>query len=258
MLEKDYQLAAYKNLAAAGGMKAPEAITTSTSCATAAKTLADQLAGLILATVVYPDAITSSVTTITTSAETLTAISQLADGHANLLKANADLSVLLQLNIGWDVYCRANALEASELSISQAIGDNATPAALLAAVNALDPAAVVAAMSDVNQVLNTGTGGDTGSGTRQPAPTLTQDQIDALKAACDGLTASVANLAAPRDALSALFNKASQSASVGMKAYNEAVGTALAEASANNSSTASAVAALVPESVLDELKKGAH
>ncbi|MDR9909433.1 hypothetical protein [Enterobacter hormaechei] len=255
MLDKDYQLAAYKNLAAASGMKTPEAITTSTSCATAAKTLADQLAGLILATVVYPDTITSSVTT---SAETLTAISQLADGHANLLKANADLSVLLQLNIGWDVYCRANALEASELPISQAIGDNATPAALLAAVNALDAAAVVAAMSDVNQVLNTSTGGDTGSGTGQPAPTLTQDQIDALKAACDGLTASVANLAAPRDALSALFNKASQSASVGMKAYNEAVGTALAEASANNSSTASAVAALVPESVLDELKKGAH
>ncbi|EHL1029734.1 hypothetical protein BMU50_003528, partial [Escherichia coli] len=48
---------------------------------------------------------------------------------------------------------------------------------------------------------------------------------------------------------------AKESASVAITAYNHAIGTALAEASANKASTASAVAALVPDSVLDELNK---
>lgn len=257
MLEKDYQLSAYKALAAAGGMKTPEAVTTSTNCATAAKTLADLLAGLVLDTITYPATITEYITAITGHTNTLRAINQLASEHASLLAANADLSVLLQLNIGWDVYCRANALEASELPISQAIGDKATPGALLDAVNALDAAAVVAAMTEINQVLNTGAGGGTQGGTESPAPSLTQDQIDALKAACAEFGALMGNLPSQSDALKDQHDKASESASTGIQAYSEAVGTALAEASANNSSTASAVAALVPESVMDELKKGA-
>ncbi|MEX9499314.1 hypothetical protein AB7Y10_22725, partial [Escherichia coli] len=47
----------------------------------------------------------------------------------------------------------------------------------------------------------------------------------------------------------------SYTSSVAITAYNHAIGTALAEASANKASTASAVAALVPDSVLDELNK---
>lgn len=257
MLEKDYQLSAYKALAAAGGMKTPEAITTSTSCAAAAKKLADQLAALVLETVTYPNTVTDYTTAITGHADTLKGINQLGSDHAGLLKANADLSVLLQLNIGWDVYTRANQLEPSELPISLAIGDNETPGALLDVVNALDAADVVAAMTVINQVLNTGTGDTTGNEAPPAAPSLTQDQIDALKAACAEFGAAMANLPSPRDALKAQHDKASQSASTGMQAYNDAVGTALAEASAKNSSTASAVAALVPESVMNELKKGA-
>ncbi|MFP0208205.1 hypothetical protein ACJHWL_24315, partial [Escherichia sp. WS1038] len=49
-----------------------------------------------------------------------------------------------------------------------------------------------------------------------------------------------------------------ESANVAITAYNHAIGTALAEASANKASTASAVAALVPDSVLDELNKAAR
>jgi hypothetical protein len=257
MLEKDYQLSAYKALAAAGGMKTPEALTASNSCATAAKTLADKLAGLVLDTISYPATITEYINAITWHADTLSAINQLASEHASLLAANADLSVLLQLNIGWDVYCRANALEASELPISLAIGDKAAPDALLDAVNDLDVAAVVAAMTEINQVLNTGAGGSTESGTVLPGPSLTEDQIDALKAACAEFGAVMDNLPSPRDVLKAKHEKASESASTGMQAYNDAVGTALAEASVSNSTTASAVAALVPESVMVELKKGA-
>ncbi|ENJ5738492.1 hypothetical protein AB1O77_004142 [Salmonella enterica subsp. enterica serovar Newport] len=255
MLEKDYQLAAYKNLVAAGGLKTPDAIATSISCAAEAKNLSDQLAGLVLETVTYPDTIASNVITITDTADTMNSTSQMAKEHSDLLAANADLSVLLQLNIGWDVYCRANTLEATELPISVAIGDNVTPKTLLDSINALDIDAVVTAMTEINQVLNTGAGGDTGSEATQPAPSLTRDQIDALAAACESLTASVSNLAAPRDALKALFDKAGQSVSTSMQAYSNAINTALAEASANNTSTASAVVALVPKSVMDELKK---
>lgn len=257
MLEKDYQLSAYKALAAAGGMKTPEAVTTSTSCAKSAKMLADQLAGLVLDTITYPTTITEYITEITGHANTLGAINQLASEHASLLAANADLSVLLQLNIGWDVYCRANALEASELPISLAIGDKETPGALLDALNALDGAAVVASMTEINQVLNTGAGGGTEGGTVPLPPSLSQGQIDALKAACAEFSVMMDKLPFPRDALKTQHDKASESASTGLQAYSDAVSTALAEASANNSSTASAVAALVPESVMAELKKGA-
>ncbi|WP_425333397.1 hypothetical protein [Escherichia coli] len=68
MLEKDYQLSAYKKLAAAGGMKTPGAITSARNSANTAKLLAEELTGLILDTIVYPDTITSYVSTIRTTA----------------------------------------------------------------------------------------------------------------------------------------------------------------------------------------------
>lgn len=123
MLEKDYQLSAYKKLAAAGGMKTPGAITSARNSANTAKLLAEELTGLILDTIVYPDTITSYVSTIRTTATGLTNIGGLATQHADLLAGYADLSMLLQLDIGWDVYCRANEREVSELPISIAIGD---------------------------------------------------------------------------------------------------------------------------------------
>ena len=43
MLEKDYQLSAYKKLAAAGGMKTPGAITSARNSANTAKLLAEEL-----------------------------------------------------------------------------------------------------------------------------------------------------------------------------------------------------------------------
>ncbi|HAJ6746417.1 TPA: hypothetical protein HNC75_14630 [Escherichia coli] len=63
---------------------------------------------------------------------------------------------------------------------------------------------------------------------------------------------------APTTALQQQYERANESANVAITAYNHAIGTALAEASANKASTASAVAALVPDSVLDELNKAAQ
>ncbi|MFQ3541538.1 hypothetical protein P9486_22365, partial [Escherichia coli] len=63
---------------------------------------------------------------------------------------------------------------------------------------------------------------------------------------------------APTTALQQQYERANESANVAITAYNHAIGTALAEASANKVSTASAVAALVPDSVLDELNKAAQ
>ncbi len=138
MLEKDYQLSAYKKLAAAGGMKTPGAITSARNSANTAKLLAEELTGLILDTIVYPDTITSYVSTIRTTATGLTNIGGLATQHADLLAGYADLSMLLQLDIGWDVYCRANEREVSELPISIAIGDVTITKSLEDAVNALN------------------------------------------------------------------------------------------------------------------------
>ncbi|MCV8481585.1 hypothetical protein ODS27_24325, partial [Escherichia coli] len=63
---------------------------------------------------------------------------------------------------------------------------------------------------------------------------------------------------APTTALQQQYERANESANVAITAYNHAIGTALAEASANKASTASAIAALVPDSVLDELNKAAQ
>ena len=240
MLEKDYQLSAYKKLAAAGGMKTPGAITSARNSANTAKLLAEELTGLILDTIVYPDTITSYVSTIRTTATGLTNIGGLATQHADLLAGYADLSMLLQLDIGWDVYCRANERE----------------------VSALNTSSLVAAMGEINQTLNTGSGSSSGSGsgggTATPPPALTEEQIESLKVATEQFGVVFNQTTAPTTALQQQYERANESANVAITAYNHAIGTALAEASANKASTASAVAALVPDSVLDELNKAAQ
>ncbi|MFK5872745.1 hypothetical protein [Escherichia coli] len=255
MLEKDYQLSAYKKLAAAGGMKTPGAITSARNSANTAKLLAEELTGLILDTIVYPDTITSYVSTIRTTTTGLTNIGELATKHADLLAGYADLSMLLQLDIGWDVYCRANEREVSELPISIAIGDVTITKSLEDAVNALNT-------SSFNQTLNTGSGSSSGSGsgggTATPPPALTEEQIESLKVATEQFGVVFNQTTAPTTALQQQYERANESANVAITAYNHAIGTALAEASANKASTASAVAALVPDSVLDELNKAAQ
>ena len=259
MLEKDYQLSAYKKLAAAGGMKTPGAITSARNSANTAKLLAEELTGLILDTIVYPDTITSYVSTIRTTATGLTNIGGLATQHADLF---ADLSMLLQLDIGWDVYCRANEREVSELPISIAIGDVTITKSLEDAVNALNTSSLVAAMGEINQTLNTGSGSSSGSGsgggTATPPPALTEEQIESLKVATEQFGVVFNQTTAPTTALQQQYERANESANVAITAYNHAIGTALAEASANKASTASAIAALVPDSVLDELNKAAQ
>lgn len=174
----------------------------------------------------------------------------------------ADLSMLLQLDIGWDVYCRANEREVSELPISIAIGDATTTKSLEDAVNALNTSSLVAAMEDINQTLNTGSGSssgsDSGGGAVTPPPALTEQQVEALKEATEQFGALFDQTTVPVAALQQQYERAKESASVAITAYNHAIGTALAEASANKASTASAVAALVPDSVLDELNKAAQ
>lgn len=127
-------------------MKTHGAITSARNSANTAKLLAEELTGLILDTIVYPDTITSYVSTIRTTTTGLTNIGELATKHADLLAGYADLSMLLQLDIGWDVYCRANEREVSELPISIAIGDVNITKSLEDAVNALNTSSLVAAM----------------------------------------------------------------------------------------------------------------
>ena len=241
MLEKDYQLSAYKKLAAAGGMKTPGAITSARNSANTAKLLAEELTGLILDTIVYPDTITSYVSTIRTTTTGLTNIVELATKHADLL---------------------ANEREVSELPISIAIGDVTITKSLEDAVNALNTSSLVAAMGEINQTLNTGSGSSSGSGsgggTATPPPALTEEQIESLKVATEQFGVVFNQTTAPTVALQQQYERVKESANVAITAYNHAIGTALAEASANKASTASAVAALVPDSVLDELNKAAR
>lgn len=83
-------------------------------------------------------------------------------------------------------------------------------------------------------------------------------QVEALKEATEQFGAFFDQTTVPVAALQQQYERAKESANVAITAYNHAIGTALAEASANKTSTSSAVAALVPDSVLDELNKAAQ
>lgn len=161
---------------------------------------------------------------------------------------------------GTEDYCHANEREVSELPISIAIGDVTITKSLEDAVNALNTSSLVAAMGEINQTLNTGSGSSSGSGsgTATPPPALTEEQIESLKVATEQFGVVFNQTTAPTVALQQQYERVKESANVAITAYNHAIGTALAEASANKASTASAVAALVPDSVLDELNKAAR
>lgn len=219
------------------------------------------MTGLILDTIVYPDTITSYVSTIRTTTTGLTNIGELATKHADLLAGYADLSMLLQLDIGWDVYCRANEREVSELPISIAIGDVNITKSLEDAVNALNTSSLVAAMGRLTRPLTLAQEARQAlvqAAALPPPPTLTEEQIESLKVATEQFGVVFNQTTAPTTALQQQYERANESANVAITAYNHAIGTALAEASANKASTASAVAALVPDSVLDELNKAAQ
>ncbi|EHL7284424.1 TPA: hypothetical protein JZE58_004636 [Escherichia coli] len=117
-------------------------------------------------------------------------------------------------------------------------------------------------MGEINKTLNTGSGSSSGTGsgggTATPPPALTEKQIEALKAATEQFGGIFNQTTAPTTALQQQYKRANESANVAITAYGHAIGTALAEASANKTSTSSAVAALVPDSVLDELNKAAQ
>ncbi|MEL8121813.1 hypothetical protein J4W51_26235 [Escherichia coli] len=117
-------------------------------------------------------------------------------------------------------------------------------------------------MVGFNHSPHTGSGRSSGSDSRcvavTPPPALTEPQVDALKEASEQFGSLFDHTPVPVAALQHQYERAKESASVAITAYNHAIGTALAEASANKASTASAVAALVPDSVLDELNKAAQ
>lgn len=178
--------------------------------------------------------------------------------HIDLLKKNADLSALLQLNIGWDVYCRANEQMVTELPISLAIGSAETVQTFLMALNAVETEVVTAAMESINVVLNTPTGTSTGGTTAAPVPALSNEQIAALEAATVALTSAIASLASSFSDFNTQHMDAEKSATLADRTYSLAVSNALYEAALNNSSTASAVTALVPAAVVTALKNGAE
>lgn len=256
MLDKDYQLTAYQELTAAGGLQTPQSETLSSSASTAAAALAGSLTGLVVSTVSYPDSVTEFVSGITAAASTLKAWAEQATTHATLISDNANLSTLLQLNIGWDVYCRANSQDVTELPISTAIADTATPEALVTAVGTLDISSLAAAMDDVNETLSSASSASTTTTTTATAVSLSEAQINALESAWEAFAALLSTATSAYSALQAVYTEASESVTTATTAYTNAVNTALAEASASNTSTASAVAALVPATVLASLENG--
>lgn len=259
MLSTTNQLDAYKELTAAGGMTTPPSIEKSVDVVTNATAISTLLTGLFLSTVEYPATISTSTAQISSWASLLSELAKSADAHVKLLRGYADPSALIQLSIGWDVYCRANDLAATELPVSQAIADETRPENLRTALSALNTSPLKEAMDAINTALSAGAGGEeTGGGETggTTSPTLTDDQIKALNDAVEGFTIPMANVTAAGDELKTIYEGAASSSNTAQTAYSNAISVALVNASVNDSTVASAITAITPATVLNALKGG--
>ena len=259
MLSTTNQLDAYKELTAAGGMTTPPSIEKSVEVVTNAPAISTLLTGLFLSTVEYPATISTSTAQISSWASLLSELAKSADAHVKLLRGYADPSALIQLSIGWDVYCRANDLAATELPVSQAIADETRPENLRTALSALNTSPLKEAMDAINTALSAGAGGEeTGGGETggTTSPTLTDDQIKALNDAVEGFTIPMANVTAAGDELKTIYEGAASSSNTAQTAYSNAISVALVNASVNDSTVASAITAITPATVLNALKGG--
>ncbi|EBZ5074337.1 hypothetical protein EBP22_17270 [Salmonella enterica subsp. enterica serovar Typhimurium] len=259
MLSTTNQLDAYKELTAAGGMTTPPSIEKSVEVVTNATAISTLLTGLFLSTVEYPATISTSTAQISSWASLLSELAKSADAHVKLLRGYADPSALIQLSIGWDVYCRANDLAATELPVSQAIADETRPENLRTALSALNTSPLKEAMDAINTALSAGAGGEeTGGGETggTTSPTLTDDQIKALNDAVEGFTIPMANVTAAGDELKTIYEGAASSSNTAQTAYSNAISVALVNASVNDSTVASAITAITPATVLNALKGG--
>lgn len=252
MLSSTYQLNAYKALVAAGGLTTPASATSATSAAVSAQNLSDTLAAMLLATVSYPSTVSASVSSITDWSSALVTLATDATSYAALMTKYADPSVLIQLTTGWDVYCRSNDLNASELTISAAIGDDSEPAALVAALAAVSTTAIAAAMSDINTTLST----TATTTTTTTTPALSDAQIAALTAAVTTLTPLMAAVATAHSTLTARYTAAQSSATEAEDAFSNAISVALISSSVSSTAVGSAVSAITPAAVLAILEQG--
>lgn len=131
MLSSTYHLNAYKSLSDAVGLFTSASAIKATEAATVATSLGETLAGTLISTVTYPSSVTDFTGQILSWSQALEIAAEDATTNAVLMTEYADPSMLIQLTSGWNVYCRANALDASELTILAAIGDATEPDALL-------------------------------------------------------------------------------------------------------------------------------
>ncbi|MCQ6312354.1 hypothetical protein [Citrobacter portucalensis] len=259
MLSTKNQLDAYIELIAAGGMATPPSIEKSVEVVSNANAVSGVLSGLILSTIEYPATISTGTAQITGWASILSELAKSTDAHVKLLRVYADPSALIQLSIGWDVYCRANDLAATELPVSRAIADETHPENLRSALAALDTAPLKEAMDAINAALSAGAGGEeAGSGETggTTSPTITDDQIKALNDAVEGFTNPMTNVTAAGDELKTVYEDAASSSNTAQTAYNNAISIALVNASVNDSTVASAITAITPATVLNALKGG--
>ncbi|QCR38740.1 hypothetical protein [Nissabacter sp. SGAir0207] len=249
MLSTPAQIAAYQALKTAGGLATAASATQSTQAAKLATKASATLSGLVLSTVTYPSSINANVAQISSWAKVLAGTATQATSHATLLANYSDPSTLIQLTTGWDVHCRASGLKASELAISTAIGDAATPGALVAALTALDISALSSAMDSINATL--------ASGTATVPAALSTSQVAALQTAVTGFTAKMATATAAQKTLATQYDAASSSITTSQQAYSNAISVALIGASINSAAVAKAVSAITPASVLALLKESA-
>lgn len=250
MLSTTNQLNAYKELTAAGGMTTPPSIEKSAGAASSATTISEQLAALVLSTLQYPATVSANTLQITEWATSLSEQSKVANSHAQLLRQHSDPSALIQLSIGWDVYCRANELPSSELPVSKAIADDVSPTKLLGALAELDISGLKTAMNSINASLAAGaTGGGTGT-------VITDAQAKALSDAVAVFVPAMAEVITAGNTLNIVYEDALGSCNTAQNAYSNAVTVALVNASVNDCSVASAITAITPAAVLNALNGG--
>jgi hypothetical protein len=243
MLDKQGQVKAFQILSSSG-LVVPSSVTISLEAAAQAQTRADTISSLLLPGVTYPPTISSYTGELQGFSDQLNQASSAAKGLGGAISPYITPSTLLQMKLGWDCYIKGNEITpAPPFALVDGMGDAQTPQALLDAVCAVQTDDLSSAMNAVNAKVQAGGG----------IP-LTNDEIQALKDAVDGVQISLVDVGTTGTTVSTSAAKISTSTSQATNAFENAISITLTDSLRTDPTMYPAISLIMPDGVLHALE----
>lgn len=244
MLDNPKQIKAFKILNASG-LVTPDSVTYSLKAASEAKGIADMLIESCDDMILYPDPVTQYISEITRIADAMGHISNEAQRYSDSIAPHTNPSELLQMKLGWDCHVKGNQIEpAPAFSLVEAIEDGASAISVFEALQAVDTAPVIAAMTAINAILAGG-----------QVLVVPDEEIKALGAAVADLSSASIVVEAASGDLSLQATDIKASTDISKRALKDAVDVTLTNNLIDDSLMSGAIAQIMPAGVISALKE---